>query len=212
MFFTRAITDRRITRALTAPRAGVAGIALTGAAAAALSLAPNPAHAATDHADTQTAKAHAAVAQVTADQHKKSDDDTKGKKADQHESAAERQTAEIAKIAKDTDHKYADNLNGWIHQALDIMKIKHIPGSYEGVHRNIMRESSGNPNAENDWDINAINGVPSKGLLQVIQPTFDKFHVAGTKDKLTDPVANIVAACNYAADRYGSMDNVNSAY
>ncbi|MER7410808.1 phage tail tape measure protein, partial [Streptomyces sp. NPDC006990] len=29
---------------------------------------------------------------------------------------------------------------------------------------------------------------------------------------LTDPVANIVAACNYAADRYGSMDNVDSAY
>ncbi|MFE0874588.1 lytic transglycosylase, partial [Streptomyces smyrnaeus] len=27
-----------------------------------------------------------------------------------------------------------------------------------------------------------------------------------------DPVANIVAACNYAADRYGSMDNVDSAY
>ncbi|MGW2532820.1 transglycosylase SLT domain-containing protein, partial [Streptomyces sp. NPDC001595] len=26
------------------------------------------------------------------------------------------------------------------------------------------------------------------------------------------PVANITAACNYAADRYGSMDNVNSAY
>ncbi|MBF6046649.1 lytic transglycosylase, partial [Streptomyces sp. NRRL B-1677] len=25
-------------------------------------------------------------------------------------------------------------------------------------------------------------------------------------------VANITAACNYAADKYGSMDNVNSAY
>ncbi|MER5786372.1 lytic transglycosylase, partial [Streptomyces mobaraensis] len=24
--------------------------------------------------------------------------------------------------------------------------------------------------------------------------------------------ANIVASCNYAADKYGSMDNVNSAY
>ncbi|MEU5421353.1 lytic transglycosylase, partial [Streptomyces sp. NPDC001407] len=27
-----------------------------------------------------------------------------------------------------------------------------------------------------------------------------------------DPVANIVASCNYAAHTYGSMDNVNSAY
>ncbi|MFJ5127284.1 lytic transglycosylase, partial [Streptomyces sp. NPDC088555] len=29
---------------------------------------------------------------------------------------------------------------------------------------------------------------------------------------LTDPVANITAAANYAASRYGSIDNVNSAY
>ncbi|MDT0310042.1 lytic transglycosylase, partial [Streptomyces sp. DSM 44917] len=36
--------------------------------------------------------------------------------------------------------------------------------------------------------------------------------VEGTPEDPFDPVANIVAACNYAADRYGSMDNVNSAY
>ncbi|MEU9115353.1 transglycosylase SLT domain-containing protein [Streptomyces sp. NPDC048483] len=108
--------------------------------------------------------------------------------------------------------QYANNLDGWIREALDIMDAKGIPGSYDGLHRNIMRESSGNPNAVNDWDINAINGIPSKGLLQVIQPTFDTYHVAGTPDKLTDPVANITAAANYAADRYGSIDNVNSAY
>ena len=92
------------------------------------------------------------------------------------------------------------------------MKSKGIPGSYEGLHRNIMRESSGNPNAINGWDINAINGIPSKGLLQVIQPTFDAYHVAGTSWNIYDPVANITAAANYAADRYGSIDNVNSAY
>ncbi|MEU3320882.1 transglycosylase SLT domain-containing protein [Streptomyces sp. NPDC006785] len=111
-----------------------------------------------------------------------------------------------------TPKKYADNLDGWIREALDIMKKKNIPGSYEGLHRNIMRESSGNPNAVNDWDINARNGIPSKGLLQVIQPTFDAYHVKGTPKKLTDPVANITAAANYAADRYGSIDNVDSAY
>ncbi|WP_234442330.1 lytic transglycosylase [Streptomyces sp. NRRL S-1448] len=58
--------------------------------------------------------------------------------------------------------RYANNLDGWIRQSLDIMHAKGIPGSYEGLHRNIMRESSGNPNAVNDWDINAINGIPSK--------------------------------------------------
>ncbi|MER6424774.1 transglycosylase SLT domain-containing protein [Streptomyces sp. NPDC001137] len=107
---------------------------------------------------------------------------------------------------------YANNLDGWIRNALDIMQAKGIPGSYNGLYRNIMRESSGNPNAINDWDINAINGIPSKGLLQVIPPTFSAYHVAGTSWNIYDPVANITAAANYAADKYGSIDNVNSAY
>ncbi|MFE0187790.1 transglycosylase SLT domain-containing protein [Streptomyces sp. NPDC059008] len=116
------------------------------------------------------------------------------------------------KAPKAAPKRYANNLDGWIRESLDIMKAKGIPGSYDGLHRNIMRESSGNPNAVNDWDINAINGIPSKGLLQVIQPTFDRYHVSGTPHNLVDPVANITAAANYAADRYGSIDNVNSAY
>jgi hypothetical protein len=107
---------------------------------------------------------------------------------------------------------YSNNLDGWIRQALSIMKAKGIPGSYNGLHRNIMRESSGNPLAINNWDINAVNGIPSKGLLQVIPPTFTAYHVAGTSWNIYDPVANITAAANYAAHRYGSIDNVNSAY
>ncbi|MDF3144096.1 MULTISPECIES: transglycosylase SLT domain-containing protein [unclassified Streptomyces] len=107
---------------------------------------------------------------------------------------------------------YANNLDGWIREALDIMKKHDIPGTYNGLYRNTMRESSGNPNAINNWDINAQNGIPSIGLLQVIKPTFDAYHVPGTAWSQYDPVANLTAAANYAADRYGSIDNVNSAY
>ncbi|MCQ0022184.1 transglycosylase SLT domain-containing protein [Streptomyces somaliensis DSM 40738] len=130
------------------------------------------------------------------------------------EAAAEERAAAEAAASRTAARTpvYADNLDGWIREALSIMKKHDIPGSYEGIHRNIMRESSGNPNAINDWDINARNGVPSIGLLQVIKPTFDAYHIPGTKKSQWDPVANIVAACNYAADRYGSMDNVDSAY
>ncbi|MEU5833682.1 LysM peptidoglycan-binding domain-containing protein [Streptomyces diacarni] len=106
----------------------------------------------------------------------------------------------------------SDNLDGWINEALGVMKQHGIPGTYEGIHRNIMRESGGNPDIANNWDINAQNGTPSIGLLQVIQPTFDAYHVEGTANDLRDPVANIVAACNYAADQYGSIDNVNGPY
>ena len=135
--------------------------------------------------------------------------------------AANRSTTRTALVAKKAHHAapkkaaaktYANNLDGWIRQSLDIMHAKGIPGTYDGIHRNIIRESSGNPKAINLWDINARNGIPSKGLLQVINPTFDQYHVAGTSHNIYNPVANITAACNYAADRYGSMDNVNSAY
>jgi hypothetical protein len=116
------------------------------------------------------------------------------------------------KATKATTKTYADNLDGWIKESLDILHAHNIPASYHGIYKNVMRESSGDPNVVNDWDINAQNGIPSKGLLQVIQPTFDTYHIAGTADSLTDPVANITAACNYAYHRYGTIDNVNSAY
>ncbi|ARF54681.1 transglycosylase SLT domain-containing protein [Streptomyces gilvosporeus] len=107
---------------------------------------------------------------------------------------------------------YPNNLDGWIRESLSVMAAHNIPGSYNGIYRNLMRESSGNPMAINLWDVNAQNGTPSKGLLQVIDPTFKSYHVAGTSWNIYDPVANITAACNYAAAKYGSMDNVNSAY
>ncbi|KES08031.1 lytic transglycosylase [Streptomyces toyocaensis] len=107
---------------------------------------------------------------------------------------------------------YPDNLDGWIRESLAVMAQNGIPGSYEGIHRNVMRESSGNPAAINLWDSNAAAGTPSKGLLQVIDPTFQAYHVPGTAFDPFDPVANITAACNYAADRYGSIDNVFGAY
>ncbi|MEU1402537.1 transglycosylase SLT domain-containing protein [Streptomyces sp. NPDC005728] len=107
---------------------------------------------------------------------------------------------------------YPNNLDGWIRESLAIMAEKKIPGSYNGIYRNIIRESSGNPKAINLWDSNAAKGIPSKGLLQVIDPTFNAYHVAGTSFDIYDPVANITAACNYAAARYGSMDNVFGAY
>ncbi|WP_151479739.1 transglycosylase SLT domain-containing protein [Streptomyces albicerus] len=126
--------------------------------------------------------------------------------------AAASRSAKRAAVKPVAAKTYANNLDGWIRQSLDIMKKHGIPGTYSGLHRNIIRESSGNPNAINNWDINAINGVPSIGLLQVIKPTFDAYHVAGTAWSQYDPIANITAAANYAADRYGSIDNVNSAY
>ncbi|MCF3106093.1 transglycosylase SLT domain-containing protein, partial [Streptomyces roseoverticillatus] len=126
--------------------------------------------------------------------------------------AAKPAAAKPAAPAAPAKKAYANNVDGWISEAVDILQAKGIPASYDGIKRNVMRESTGNPRAINNWDVNAVNGVPSKGLLQMIDPTFKAYHVEGTSWDIYDPVANITAACNYAADKYGSMDNVNSAY
>jgi hypothetical protein len=127
-------------------------------------------------------------------------------------SAAPAAPVSSAPAAVGTATAYPDTLDGWIRESLSIMAQHGIPGSYDSIHRNIMRESSGNPQAINLWDSNAVAGTPSKGLLQVIDPTFRAYHVPGTALDPFDPVANITAACNYAADRYGSIDNVFGAY
>ncbi|MDQ0599724.1 soluble lytic murein transglycosylase-like protein [Streptomyces canus] len=115
-------------------------------------------------------------------------------------------------VATATSLGYANTLDGWIRASLQVMAQNGIPGSYDSIYRNIIRESSGNPYAINNWDSNAAAGTPSKGLLQVIDPTFQAYHVSGTSWDPYDPVANITAACNYAAQRYGSIDNVWGAY
>ncbi|MEV7543376.1 transglycosylase SLT domain-containing protein [Streptomyces sp. NPDC089915] len=201
----------RLTKAY---KLSIAGVATLGAAALAFSAVPAGTGAQQDQtvaaapvAWTQSIQQNLGAQHAVADQ--KAKDAAKAAAAAQ---AKKDREAEAASRSAARTPIFANNLDGWIKEALFIMKREGIPGSYAGIHRNIMRESSGNPRAINLWDINAQNGIPSKGLLQVIQPTFNTYHVKGTKFDLYDPVANIVAACNYAADRYGSMDNVNSAY
>jgi len=86
-------------------------------------------------------------------------------------------------------------------QALSMLGL----GAYlaSQVEYQMQTESGGNPNAVNNWDINAQHGDPSKGLLQVIGSTFARFHVPGTSMNIFDPLANIAAAINYARHTYG---------
>ena len=71
----------------------------------------------------------------------------------------------------------------------------------------IHHESSGNPNAQNNWDSNAAAGHPSIGLMQTIQPTFDAHKLLG-HDNIRNPVDNIIAGVRYAVERYGSVSDV----
>lgn len=71
------------------------------------------------------------------------------------------------------------------------------------VLKQLQTESGGNPFAVNNWDVNARRGTPSKGLMQVIGPTFGRWHYPGTSWDIFDPRANIFAALRYAKARYG---------
>jgi NlpC/P60 family/Transglycosylase SLT domain len=95
-----------------------------------------------------------------------------------------------------------------VDQALKILNQPITSDAVNGVLQIISHESGGNPNAVNNWDSNAQKGTPSKGLMQVIGPTFFNYHVFGTPDNILDPLANIAAGINYAITRYGSLMNV----
>lgn len=72
------------------------------------------------------------------------------------------------------------------------------------VLRRMNQESGGNPQAINNWDSNAAAGIPSKGLMQVIDPTFASNMDPGYSD-IWDPESNIRASMNYALAQYGSL-------
>jgi len=87
-----------------------------------------------------------------------------------------------------------------------------LPTSLENqVLKQIGTESSGNPNAINNWDSNAAAGHPSQGLLQTIPETFQRYHLPGDSMSITDPQANIDSAIGYAKSTYGPglMSNGN---
>lgn len=69
----------------------------------------------------------------------------------------------------------------------------------------IQRESGGNPNVQNNWDSNARAGIPSIGLMQTIQPTFDAYKHAG-HNNIRNGYDNLLAAINYIKHRYGTTD------
>lgn len=98
----------------------------------------------------------------------------------------------------------------WSKVVLTALKMLGQPASLLGITlRRMNQESGGNPRAINNWDVNARNGVPSKGLMQVIGPTFAAYAGKLRGRGIWDPLANIYASMRYALARYGSL---SSAY
>lgn len=98
----------------------------------------------------------------------------------------------------------------WINEALQVLHqhgydTRQIdPADIAAI---IQHESGGNPNAINLWDSNAAAGIPSKGLMQTIDPTFNSYSLPGHRN-IWNPVDNIIAGVRYSIERYGSVSNV----
>ena len=85
------------------------------------------------------------------------------------------------------------------------MEGQYSAANVERTLYQMQTESGGNPKAINLWDSNAKRGIPSKGLMQVIDPTFNAYARKGFNKNIYDPLSNILASIRYAVSRYGSL-------
>lgn len=80
----------------------------------------------------------------------------------------------------------------------------------ELLYNQARKESSGENDAANGWDINAhgpkqIDGFPlnsSRGILQVIPETFARYHIGGTSNNIYDLEANSSASVAYMMAKF----------
>lgn len=102
--------------------------------------------------------------------------------------------------------RFYPEVRRWANLVLAVMGEFRLQARFlPGILAQIQQESSGNPYAINLWDSNASAGMPSKGLLQVILPTYRAYAKPGFRSSTyqTVPYTNIWAALNYVTDRYG---------
>ncbi|MFG2137832.1 hypothetical protein [Streptomyces sp. NPDC048650] len=133
-----------------------------------------------------------------------------------------------------TFHRYTTQgtLADWITEACAAAGVHASSAWVKGFKTAVARESSGNPNACNLWDSNAVtppgyskpedfgDGYPrngpvrrlngeltpfqcSRGVVQCIPQTFAAYHAPGTSVNIYDPVASIAASIRYVRKRYG---------
>ncbi|AZF89009.1 tail length tape-measure protein [Streptococcus phage CHPC642] len=106
------------------------------------------------------------------------------------------------------DHPQGTGVARWrdtVVKALEANGIEPNNFRVSKILATIQRESNGDPNAQNNWDINAMKGTPSIGLMQTIGPTFNAYKHKG-HDNIRNGYDNLLAAINYIKHRYGTSD------
>ena len=106
------------------------------------------------------------------------------------------------------DHPQGTGVARWrdtVVRALEANGIEANNFRVSKILATIQKESGGNPNAQNNWDINAKMGDPSIGLMQTIGRTFNAYKHPG-HNNIRNGYDNLLAAINYIKHRYGTSD------
>lgn len=103
----------------------------------------------------------------------------------------------------------------WSDQATEALRrLGYGPEHLGRMLKQIQIESGGDPRAVNNWDSNAAKGIPSGGLLQVVEPTYRdmrRFYpeaFEGLPDDRFHPMTNLVAGVAWTKHAYGGPGNV----
>ncbi|WP_156119415.1 tape measure protein [Corynebacterium humireducens] len=98
------------------------------------------------------------------------------------------------------------NVEQWAPMVSALLRLYGHPASWlQNTLRRMNQESGGDPRAINLWDINAMRGDPSKGLMQVIGSTFARWRDLRFPNNIWDPRANTAASMRYTMATYGSL-------
>lgn len=106
------------------------------------------------------------------------------------------------------DHPQGTGVARWrdtVVRALEANGIEPNNFRVSKILATIQRESNGDPNAQNNWDINALRGDPSIGLMQTIGRTFNAYKHPG-HNNIRNGYDNLLAAINYIKHTYGTSD------
>ncbi|AKC02944.1 tail length tape measure protein [Gordonia phage GordDuk1] len=126
------------------------------------------------------------------------------KKGEEKDAAAA--VAAAANYGQGAPGSYGGGVERWRSVVQEALQMVGQPKSYDEITlRRMNQESGGDPQAINLWDSNAAAGTPSKGLMQVIDPTFQANRHPALPNNIWDPMANIVASMRYTLGRYGSL-------
>lgn len=109
--------------------------------------------------------------------------------------------------AMTVNYKVGAGVKQWAGLAAKALEMtgQYSPANLSRMLMQMDTESSGNPMAINLWDINAKRGTPSKGLMQVIDPTFRSYALPPYNKNIYDPLSNMLASIRYTLAAYGSL-------